>query len=90
MNMDPKLIAEAVEDGLMYNEDYDKDFFEAMAATKEMSPRDVQPRVRRAIFRFITQSRDQGVLANGGYILMGFIHGYQVARKLGRPIEGGV
>ena len=69
-------------------DDYDRDFYEAMYRTAPLTPEDLDDRVRRAIFRFISDGR--GIASrpeNGGLVLLGFAHGYMVGRKIRRDIR---
>jgi hypothetical protein len=68
-------------------DDYDQHFYEAMNEIPPLSPEEIDDRVRRAIFRYITKGKgDSSKEGIGGYIMMGFIHGYMVGRKLKRDI----
>ena len=70
-------------------EDFDRDFYETMHRTRTLGIDDVDDHVRRAVLRYLADSRNDEVRANGAWIMMGFFHGYQVGRKLKRKITRG-
>lgn len=61
-------------------DDYDHEFYETMLQVSPLSVEEVDDRVRRAIVRYTTGT------VNGGFVMMGFMHGYMVGRKLKRDI----
>jgi len=68
-------------------EDYDRQFYEAMNETPVPHVEELDDRVRRAILRYIASGKGESSKAdNGAFVLMGFIHGYQVGRKLKKNI----
>lgn len=67
--------------------DYDQAFYGAMQRTPPLGVEEVDDQVRRAILRYIADSKKESVKANGNYIMMGFVHGYMVGRKLRRDIR---
>ena len=66
---------------------YDQAFYEAMQQTPPLGVEEVDDLVRRAILRYIADTKKGSVKANGSYIMMGFVHGYMVGRKLRRDIR---
>ena len=73
------------EDGLTYS--YDHEFYEKMKEIAPLHVEDVDDGVRRAILRFILDGSGQASKPeNGGLVMMGFLHGYQIGRKLKRDI----
>lgn len=79
-----------VTDGKSVRKDtgYDQDFYEAMKRISPLRTEEVDDRVRRAILRYVTDGEgDASKPENGGLVMMGFIHGYQVALELQRDIR---
>ena len=69
-------------------EDYDRDFYEAMYKAAPLAPEDVDDRIRRAIMRFIQDGSGPAAHPdNGGFVMLGFTHGYMVGRKLRKDIR---
>ena len=80
----------AVTDGKVVRDGdgYDRKFYEAMYRIASLHPEDVDDRVRQAILRFITDGKGEASKPdNGGFVMMGFIHGYMVGRKLKKDIR---
>lgn len=70
-------------------DDYDQEFYEKMREIPPLGVDDVDDRVRRAILRFIMDGKGEASKPeNGGFVAMGFIHGYMVGQKLKRDICG--
>jgi len=68
-------------------DDYDREFYEKMKEIPPLGIDEVDERVRRAILRFIMDGKGEASKEdNGGFVIMGFIHGYMVGRKLKRDI----
>jgi len=68
-------------------DDYDRQFYEKMKEVAPLHPEEVDDGVRRAILRFIMDGKGEASKAdNGGFVMMGFLHGYMVGRKLRRDI----
>lgn len=69
-------------------EDYDRDFYQAMYKAAPLAPEAVDDRIRRAIIRFIQDgSGPASQPDNGGFVMLGFTHGYMVGRKLRKDIR---
>ena len=69
-------------------DNFDRKFYEAMYQIKPPLPEDVDDQVRMAILRFVTDGKGEASKPdNGGYVMMGFIHGYMVGRKLRKDIR---
>lgn len=69
-------------------DDYDRDFYEAMYRTVPLRAEDIDDRIRRAIMRFIHDGRGPAAHDDvGGFVMMGFAHGYMVGRKLRKDIR---
>ncbi len=67
---------------------YDQAFYEAMKRTAPLPLEEVDDQVRRAILRFIADGKGEASKPdNGGFVMMGFVHGYMVGRKLRRDIR---
>ncbi len=64
-------------------DDYDQHFYEAMNRIPPLGIEEVDDRIRRAILQYIEASK----VDNGGFVMMGFLHGYMVGRKLRRDIR---
>ena len=79
----------AVTDGkAVRDEEYDRAFYEAMYRSAPLRLDDIDTRVRRAILRFIADAKGEASKGdNGGYIMMGFTHGYMVGRALRKDIR---
>lgn len=74
-------------DGKGMNDSYDQEFYEAMCQVRPLDVDEVDDRVRRAILRFIDQGKGEASKPeNGGFVAMGFVHGYMVGQKLKRDI----
>ena len=70
----------------VYN--YDREFYEAMRQTGPLRLDDVDDQVRRAILRFVADGKGEASKPdNGGFVMMGFLHGYMVGQKLKRDIR---
>jgi len=68
-------------------DDYDRQFYEMMKEIPPLGVEEVDDRVRRAILRYIADGKGESSKAPiGGYVMMGFVHGYMVGRKLKRDI----
>lgn len=68
-------------------DDYDRQFYEAMKETPVPHIEEIDDRVRRAILRYIAEGKGRASQEDiGGFVMMGFFHGYQVGRKLKRDI----
>lgn len=68
-------------------DDYDREFYEKMKEIPPLGVEEVDDQVRRAIVRFVTDVKGEASKAeNGGFVILGFLHGYQVGRKLKRDI----
>ena len=68
--------------------DYDRKFYEAMYQISPVPLEEVDDKVRRAILRFIMDGKGPASEEdNGGFVMMGFVHGYMVGRKLKRDIR---
>ena len=77
----------AIEDGLN-KENYDREFYKAMYQISPLAPEEIDARVRRALLRFIADGKgEESKPDNGGYVIMGFTHGYMVGRKLKKDIR---
>lgn len=70
-----------------YEDNYDHEFYEAMCRTYLLRVQEIDNQVRRAILHYIADSKSQDIRTNGTYIMMGFIHGYMVGKKLQRDIR---
>lgn len=69
-------------------DDYDTEFYEAMRRIPPLGVDDVDGRIRRAICRYIDDGQGEASKPeNGGFVIMGFIHGYMVGRKLRKDIR---
>jgi len=69
-------------------DDYDREFYETMHQVRPPAPEEVDDRVCRAIFRYISEGTGPASYEeNGGLVMIGFIHGYMVGRKLKRDIR---
>lgn len=69
-------------------DDYDREFYEKMREIPPLGVDEVDDQVRRAILRFIADGKSEASKPpNGGYVMMGFMHGYMVGRKLRRDIR---
>lgn len=69
-------------------DDYDQKFYKAMKEIPPLGPDEIDDRVRRAIFRFITEVVDPASQGDPGRLVMiGFLHGYMVAQQLKRDIR---
>jgi len=67
---------------------YDHKFYEKMREIPPLDVEEVDDRVRRAIARFIMDGiGEESNPDNGGFVMMGFLHGYMVGRKLKRDIR---
>ncbi len=74
-------------DGKGMDGDYDREFYEAMCRIAPLGVEEVDDGVRRAILRYIAQGKGEASKPeNGGLVMMGFMHGYMVGRKLRRDI----
>ena len=68
-------------------DDYDREFYEKMKEIPPLGVEEVDDQVRRAIVRFVTDVKGEvSEEENGGFVILGFLHGYQVGRKLKRDI----
>ena len=78
----------AVTDGKGMDNGYDREFYEAMCRIAPLSVEEVDDRVRRAILRYIAQGKGEASKPeNGGFVTMGFVHGYMVGRSLRKDIR---
>lgn len=69
-------------------DDYDREFYETMRQVSPLDVDEVDDRVCRAIFRYISDGTGPASHEdNGGFVMMGFLHGYMVGRKLKRDIR---
>jgi hypothetical protein len=70
------------------SDDYDRDFYEAMHRIRPLQMDEVDDDIRRAILRFVMDGKGEASKPeNGGFVMMGFVHGYMVGRKLKRDIR---
>ncbi len=77
----------AVDDGKNID-DCDQEFYEKMKEIPPLAIDEVDDRVRRAILRFISDGTGPASHEdNGSFVMMGFLHGYMVGRKLKRDIR---
>jgi len=67
--------------------EYDRDFYEAMHQTHPLNLDEIDDLVRRAVLRYMADGQNETVKANGGWVMMGFFHGYMVGRKLRKDIR---
>lgn len=68
--------------------DYDRKFYKLMREVKPLELEEVDDGVRRAILRFIMDGKGPASQENnGGFVMMGFLHGYMVGRRLKRDIR---
>lgn len=68
-------------------DDYDRQFYEKMKEIPPLGVNEVDDKVRRAILRYISEGTGPASHEDkGGFVMMGFIHGYMVGRKLKRDI----
>jgi len=80
----------AVTDGkaLRDGDGYDRKFYEALYRIAPLAPEEIDDRVRQAILRFITDGKGEASKPdNGGFVMMGFLHGYMMGRKLRKDIR---
>jgi hypothetical protein len=78
----------AVTDGKAARDgEYDRAFYEAMYRTRPLGLEELDDRVRQAILRYIADGKNEESKEYGGYIMMGFAHGYMVGRKLRKDIR---
>ena len=79
----------AVTDGKAARDgEYDRKFYEALYRIAPLRLEDVDDGVRRALLRFIADGKgEESKPDNGGYVMMGFTHGYMVGRKLKKDIR---
>lgn len=68
-------------------ESYDHEFYKAMYRIAPLELDEVDDQVRRAIIRFVMDTKTINP-DNGGLVIMGFVHGYMVGRKLRKDIRG--
>jgi len=77
-----------VTDGKGMDNDYDREFYEAICRIAPLGVEEVDDRVRRAILRFISNGTGPASHEdNGGFVMMGFIHGYMVGQRLRKDIR---
>jgi len=74
-------------DGKNIRNDYDEKFYKKMKEIAPLAVDEVDDRVRRAILRYVSEGKGAASQEeNGGFVMMGFLHGYMVGRKLKRDI----
>ena len=73
-------------DGKSLN-DYDESFYKAMIMTDIPHSFELDSGVRRAILKFVCESETNA--AHSSAVMLGFVHGYVVGRKLRRDIRAG-
>ena len=67
--------------------DYDESFYRAMCQVDIPHSFELDNKVRRAIMKFVCENEDN--TSKGGVLMLGFIHGYMVGRKLRGDIRAG-